>query len=91
MKANNLIKLDKPEDHETVQHRKIETNSKTLPPNLNPKSVFENFWEHETPSAVQLLRYNKTNSISGGNHFLSIPLRNLDYNSDDGSVQELSE
>jgi hypothetical protein len=84
------------QDHETVKElnyqRKMETSSKTLPPNLNPKSVFENFLEHEeSPSAAQLLRYNKTNSISGGSNFLSIPSRNLDYNSDDGSVQKLSE
>jgi hypothetical protein len=56
--------------------------SKTLPPNLTPKFVFQQFSELDK-SAEASLRFGEA-SASGGSQFLRIPDKNLDYNSDDG-------
>lgn len=59
-------------------------NSKTLPPNMNPKFVLENFSSFDDSDDWKMK--SGENLFSGGSQFLGLPERTLDYNSDDGLV-----
>ena len=50
--------------------------SKTLPPNLSPKLIFEQFMEQE-----------KAKEESTNRNSLAVPARTFDYSSDDGSAR----
>ena len=60
--------------------------SKTLPPNLNPKFAFQQFSGLDESTETKL-RFGEV-STSGGSQFLSVPEKNIDYNSDDGLDQD---